>query len=127
MPLSECQSIPCTPSAHSIRGDEYEVANGQCVPNVGERKLEAKTLGSNRSKRIHFQVADIHKPLLSMAKVADMGFRSVFEKQGGYIEHIDTGEKIPMYRRDNLYFIKMWVRAAGSDDQNVSHCFGRQG
>ena len=61
---------------------------------------------------MHFQIADVHKPLLSLSKVADMGFSSHLEKDGGYIQDDHTGEKILLQRRGNLYVMKLWVRSA---------------
>ena len=61
------------------------------------------------AKSITFQVADVHKPLLSVSRCADMGFRCVLEDNGGYLEH-KSGEKIALQRRDNLYVMKAWVK-----------------
>ena len=32
-------SVPVQPSAASLRGVKYEVANGETVPNLGEKRL----------------------------------------------------------------------------------------
>ena len=60
--------------ALSREGLEYEAANGASIPNLGEMRCEVMTVGSNMAKRITFQVADVHKPLLSTTACADMGF-----------------------------------------------------
>ena len=67
-------------------------------------------MGSTAAKRITFQVADAHKPLLSISKCADMGFFCHLGKDGGYLEDTVTGETIPLQRRDNLYILRAWVR-----------------
>ena len=110
MPQDMCENVSITPSLQSERGDEYEVANGDTVPNVGEKKCIAMTQGSRLAKNITFQCADVHKPLLSTACAADAGYDSYYGKVGGYMEHRETKERIPMHRRDNLYFIKMWIK-----------------
>ena len=69
-------------------------------------------------KRINFQVADVHKCLLSVTKCADMGYTCVLKKEGGYMEDEETGEKIPIERRGNLYVLRMMVRGASTDDEN---------
>jgi hypothetical protein len=69
------------------------------------------TLGSNAAKKIVFQVADVHKPLLSISRCADMGFRCHLGKEGGFMEDTVTGEHIPLHRRDNLYVMRAWVRS----------------
>ena len=87
------------------------MANGETIPNLGERRCQLMTLGSNSAKKIVFQVADVHKPLLSISRCADMGFRCHLGKEGGFMEDTITGEQIPLHRRDNLYVMKAWVRS----------------
>ena len=38
IPRSMAEAIPIMPSLASLRGMEYEVANGQSIPNLGERR-----------------------------------------------------------------------------------------
>ena len=75
------------------------------------------TLGSTAAKSIVFQVADVHKPLLSISRCADMGFHCHLGKDGGFLEDTVTGEHIPLHRRDNLYVLRTWIRADPSPSQ----------
>ena len=68
------------------------------------------TLGSGVAKRITFQVADVHKPLLSITACADMGFDCFLGKDGGSLRNRESGEVIPLDRKDTLYTMKMWIR-----------------
>ena len=68
------------------------------------------TIGSNRSKRIVFQVADVHKPLLSISGCADMGFDCYLGDKGGQLVDRMSGESIPLERRENLYIMRAWIR-----------------
>ena len=70
------------------------------------------TDGAHRSKGISFQVADVHKALLSLSRCADMGFESRFGKKYGCLIDSESGEVIPLERRGNLYYLKAWIRAA---------------
>ena len=81
------------------------------------------TQGSRSPKDVNFQCADVHKCLLSTACAAEAGFDSFYWINGGYMLHRETGEKVPMRRRDNLYFLKMWIKP--SDRQPTP--FGRPG
>ena len=74
MPIGSCEGIDIIENELSRNGAEYEVANGATIPNLGERRCEVMTVGSLQPKRITFQVADVHKPLLSISGCADMGF-----------------------------------------------------
>ena len=104
MPANLCQAISIVKSKSS-HGTEYEVANGATIPNLGERCCLMMTVGSTAPKRITFQVADVHKPLLSMSRCAYMGYRCHLGKDGGYMEDTITGEIMPLLKRDNLYIM----------------------
>ena len=104
---------------------EYEVANAETIPNLGERRLEVSTEGSGTIRRMDYQVAEVHKALLCIAKVTDQNYDVLFSKHGGYIMDLDTGEKIPMRRVGDLYKLKMWVRQARQN--NSPPTFRRQG
>ena len=84
------------------------------------------TVGSTSAKRIVFQVADVHKPLLSISRCADMGFECVLGKAGGYLRDVVTGEQIPIQRKDNLYVLRTWVRADPSSNGNNASPFPRR-
>ena len=109
MPASMARGIEITTSLNS-HGAEYEVANGQTIPNLGERRCLLMTLDAVAAKKITFQVADVHKPLLSISRCADMGFQCHLGREGGYMEDTMTGERIPLYRIDNLYVMKAWIK-----------------
>ena len=112
IPKSMCSIIPIVPSEQSKRGMEYEVANGQSIKNLGERRCEMWTEGATTAKRIDMQVADVHKALLSLSRCADMGFESRFGKTAGCLIDSVSGEVVPLVRRGNLYILKCWIRAA---------------
>jgi hypothetical protein len=108
-PLS---SIAIVPSWQSENGLSYEVANKATIPCLGERRLEMWTEGASASRCMAVQVADVHKPLLSLGRCADAGFESRFGKRVGCLIDSTNGEIVPMQRRGNLYYLKCWVRAA---------------
>ena len=57
-----------------------------------------------------FQVADVHKPLLSISGCADMGFDCHLGDKGGHLLDEQFGEKIPLERRDKHYIMRAWIR-----------------
>ena len=111
MPKSLCEHINIVPSVLSERGIEYEVANGQMIPNLGERKCLLWTENATSPKKLIMQVADVHKPLLSLSRCADMGFESRMGKRAGCLIDTTTGECIPLIRKGNLYVMRTWIRA----------------
>ena len=58
--MATSESIP-NPSVQSQRGMEYEVATGEPIPNLGEKRCEMWTEGASSPKSIAMQVADVHK------------------------------------------------------------------
>ena len=125
MPRALCPGISILQNRLSREGVEYEVANGAHIPNLGERRCEMMTIGSNVGKRITFQVADVHKPLLSVTDCADMGFDCHLGEKGGHLIDRQTEERIPLERRENLYVMRAWIRQDPS--VNVSQPFVGQG
>ena len=110
MPRFLCKGISILQNRLSREGVEYEVANGAHIPIFGERRCEFMTLGSRSCKRIVLQVADVHKPLLSISGCVDMGFDCYLGDQGGYLLDRHSDEKIPLERRGNLYIMRAWIR-----------------
>ena len=111
MPEELCKGIKVEDSAASKEGVVYETAGGdQEIPNLGQRKCLLMTLGAKQPRRITCQVADIHKPLLSVSNVCGAGFECRSGKAGGVLRYLQTGEDIPIERR-NLCIIKACVKA----------------
>ena len=110
MPENMCEGISIMENDLVRAGAEYEVANGESIPNLGERRCEVMTVGTLAPKRIVFQVAAVHKPLLSISGCADMGFDCFLGKEGGSLRDRTTGETIPLIRKGSLYVVRMWVR-----------------
>ena len=119
MPVSSC-SFKVLPSYQSQNEMEYEVANGASIPNLGERKCIIRTPGSLEEKRITFQVADVHKPLLSVTRAADAGFDCLLTNTGGFLIPRHGGERIPIRRKGNLYVMRCWVKADSDPGQGFA-------
>ena len=88
----------------------YEAANGASIPNLGERKCIIRTPGTWQERRITFQAADVHEPLLSISRAADAGFDCLLTDKGGWLMPRDGGEKIAIRRKGNLYVLTCWVK-----------------
>jgi hypothetical protein len=112
IPKDLCPNIPIMASLQSLRGMEYEVANGESIPNLGERRCLMWTEHGQSVKNINMQVADVHKALLSLSRCADMGYESRFGRTMGALIDEETGEVIPLKRKGNLYVLRCWLKAA---------------
>ena len=112
IPRKTVEAIPIMPSLASLRGMEYEVANGQSIPNLGERRCLVWTENATEVKRMVMQVADVHKGLLSLSRCADMGYKGRFGRYAGALICETSGEVIPLVRKGNLYVLCVWIKAA---------------
>ena len=128
MPLSLCTDITLLESDQQRSGLEYEVANGASIPNEGERRCLMMTRGAHTPKRITFQVAEVHKSLLSITRAADVGYECHLSAKGGYLLDTWTGEEVPIARKGYLYVMRAWVREdTGDSPARGAQGFARQG
>ena len=110
MPAGLCPGVQIVENDMSRNGIEYEVANGESIANLGGKRCQVMTIGSMSPKKIIFQIADVHKPLLSFTACSDMGYDCYLGKEGGNLRDRVTGEIMPLERRGSLCTLRMWVR-----------------
>ena len=101
-------------------GTEYEIANGQVVHNLGERRCTIKS-GGIGELNIAFQVVEVHKPLLAVSSLTTNGHKVVFAKNDDHIL-LSTGAKMPLRNCNGVYELDVWVK---KDPNEVG--FARQG
>ena len=103
-------SIETKENAASKRGVAYEVANGETIPNLGEKKFRGFS-SEGQGKDITAQVCDVNKALLSVRKIVAAGNKVIFEHEGAYIED-PAGRKIWLQEKQGMYMLKLWVKKA---------------
>ena len=123
MPTSLSPQISLLQTEMSRSGMEYEVANGAGLPNMGEKRCVMMTENSTLGKRIVFQCADVHKALLSVSRCSDLGYECIMGKDGGELRDLMTGDRIPLHRRNNLYYLRAWIK---QDNGTPAAGFARQ-
>ena len=96
-------------SEGSRRGVEYKVANGESLPNLGEKRFNAVT-GEGINRKIKAQVCSVQQGLLSVKKMVDAGHRVVFASGGSYIEDTKTYERMQLKEKNGMFFLKMWTK-----------------
>ena len=89
-PIEMLDWIPLKESEGSRRGQTWQAAGGEVIPNMGERKVEGYTEEGAAVESI-YQVGAISKMLGSVARTCDKGNRVVFEAGGGYIQNLSSG------------------------------------
>ena len=100
-------------------GTEYEVANGEVVHNLGEKKCIMKITEKAKDElEIAFQVVeDIHKPLLAVSSIVAQGHKVVFAEKDAHIL-LTSGVSIPMRHVNGTYELDVWIKNPGS----TRHC-----
>jgi hypothetical protein len=87
----------------SKAGYKYVVANGEEIPNKGEKHL--KGWGDTWGQLyMCMQVTDVRKVLASVGRMCDGGNRVVFDDQAGsYIMNKATGQMTPLAKKGGVY------------------------
>jgi hypothetical protein len=93
----------------SKAGVEYEVANGDKIPNLGEKKFVGHS-EEGVMRGITAQVCDVNKALLSVKRMMTAGNRVVFDEDGSFIEDKATKEKMWLKEDKGLFVVKLWVK-----------------
>ena len=92
----------------SRRGVMYETANGERIPNLGEKRFVGHT-DEGLERKVTAQVADVNKALLSVKKIVAAGNRVVFDDES-YIEDKSSGEKTWLQEDHGMYMLRMWIK-----------------
>ena len=115
-----------TPSAMSRAGQTYRAANGAPIANYGKTTVEFRDADGNKCG-MHFQVADVERPLVSVAKLADAGNRVVFDDKGGYVENVRSGRRVRLQRDGNVFVLDMHiVQPTEEEEDRKATGFARQ-
>ena len=79
LPTDAIQAYPLMPSKASVAGVKYKAANGERVPDLGQKIVDVKMPGG-ATGRMTVCVAGVHKLLLSVAKI--VGARCISRRIG---------------------------------------------
>lgn len=120
-------NIRTVPSKGSHEGFRYVAANGNSMPNRGEKPAIIVIEEGHRCL-LNMQVTDVKNPLMSVSRVCDAGQSVMLRKNGGTIPHLATGQETKFHRVDNVYRLKArviggdWFQQAGPLD--IQECVG---
>ena len=97
------------PSLGSRAGQGWRTANGEIIPNKGEMILELESENSKMSSK--FQVGSVSRPLWSVGKLCDVGYKVVFDKDDATVIHKASNAPVTTFKRRNaLYECDMRLR-----------------
>ena len=89
-------------------GVVYEAANGAKMPNKGQKTLQGFT-NEYVPLAVVAQVSDVNKPLMSVMKACRAGNQVVFDEEGSYIRHKESGVITKIRQEGGKYLLPMWV------------------
>ena len=112
--------VPIKESDGSRAGRKYISASGEVLQNLGEKMVSVYT-NEGMPAEATFQVADVTRPLCSIARVCDQGNTVVFTSTGGYIEN-GHGQRTNFERKNNVYTMQFHAL-----DPGATSGFMRQG
>ena len=110
VPPHVLQHINITPGDAQQRGVMYEVANGQRIPNLGERLFTGATHAEGHLRTIKAQVCEVSKPLMSVSRLVHAGNTVVFGPDDSYIHDNTTGERLQLHEHNGMFTLRVWVR-----------------
>ena len=96
----------------------YSSARGSVMRNEGEKEIHFQTESGAQGKTV-WQIANVTRPLRSVALICDQGHSVHFHAKGGYIENGKTRSKMYFKRQENQYVSDEFVpRAQGFPRQS---------
>ena len=107
-PRSMAPQFTVVDSAASKAGVYYTSANGGKNINLGEQHVPV-CLANGCRTIAKFQVAEVSRPLMSVAKLCELGNRVIFGAAGGVILNLASGQMTHFQKEDGVYTFDMWV------------------
>ena len=95
------------------------------IPNLGEQSLQLE-IKTGQTVNVVFQVADVTRPILSVARLTEVGHQVRFHKNGGSIVHKQTGKEIAFERHRGVYVLEATVVFPSNAAPDGTPDFARQ-
>ena len=108
MPIGWLLMVLVVKSLGSIRGLHYVATDGIRIANKGQQLIKFMTMDGVWVDII-FQPAAIHKPLVSVSKLNESGYKVVFDENRSYIIHKKTKKVINMRKERGVFIIDAFV------------------
>ena len=113
---ADVQGYEIEASHGSRAGQGFIVGNGNTIPNIGQATLNLVTDQNGEETKITpcFQIAKVTRPLMSVSKVCDHGYRCLFDKDKAIVMD-QSGKTMCTYLcRGGLYVCRLRLKAPAS-------------
>ena len=112
MPQRCVEDREVTKGEAARNGVHYVAADGGRIPNLGEVKINLLTKEKQKAS-VTFQVADVHKPILSVGALTAQGHRVMFNRDGGTITLFRSGRRIAFQKKDGVCKMELLMAPSG--------------
>ncbi len=102
----------------------YRAANGSTMKDQGAKRV-SYVGPDGKARAMTFRIADVTKPLASVARMCDRGNRVVFDSDGSYVEHKKTGARTHLSRHNGVFVLEVPLGRRGEGDDSSG--FTRRG
>lgn len=110
MPPEMVPGISLVSTSEPGSGMEYEVANGEGLPNLGEKRCIMMTDNPRRPSEWYSRLRMSTRHCLVSEELPTGVCECTLGKVGGKPTDVVTGDLIPLHRRSRLYVMRAWVR-----------------
>ena len=107
-PRDMCPQYLISDSAASKSGVFYTSADGGRLDNLGQQQLPI-AFDNGMKAMATFQIANVSRPLMGVAKICELGSRVLFGASGGVIVNLGSGQVTPFEKEDGVYVFNMWI------------------
>ena len=114
-------SIETKEGAQKRRGVTYEIASGDRIDNLGEKRFIASS-DNEVMRKLTAQVVDVNQPLLAVRGMVCTGHRVVFDSEGSYIEDTISKEYILLHDDGKMYTLRLWACKEGHEKRFQWQC-----
>ena len=106
------------PSPGSKRNQQFMMGDGGKCPNQGQVALNLSDGGAESAIQSVFQVAAVTRPLMSVGRICDEGYKVDFQKDQAMVSD-KNGREVFKFNREagGLYVAKMKLKAPTSGRQ----------
>ena len=127
LPDTWFQNYPIIEGPEMKAEQSYVCADGTEIQNVGERHLVLSSLDWTQTRKMKFQVTQVHKALGSVSRIIKNNNKIVFdEEEGSYILNKETGEKLWLREDNGVFVLDVLVAPPDWRPGDEQQGFGRQ-
>ena len=126
IPTGWVNSVEVKPSPGSVRGVQYVAATGAKIKNMGQQLIPFWTNDGVGVSWL-FQVAGVNKPLVSVAKLVEDGWKITFDQELSFLHHKKTGKVVKLRKERGVYVVDAYMIMNPSTTHEAARVLIRQG